>query len=257
MSGRWVEQSTPFACIIDLFEGIENLSGKGFQLLNIPEDLKTLRRIEQKIADMSRKIEETLYSLDTEAIDIASNILDSSDTTLSEHKTQMEMLSSQTAANLENLQKQYSEYQIEETKFEQTLNRLSKVNSVNIKTPHGQKSLELKHGRYRYRHWVEDYQGGEDTRWLNTLSSSYSEVGEKRRKELKKSRESTSSEMNRVKISLQSRVANAKEASSKAANEELRRKRDKEVMSIAKKGGFIVNRKKVGKKVQYALLRRS
>ena len=156
-------------------------------MLNIPEDLKTLKRSEQKIADMSRKIEETLSSLDTEAIDIASDILDTSDTNLSEHKSQMERLSSQTAINLENLQKQYSEYQIEEAKFEQTLKRLSKVNSVSIKTPHGHKILELKHGRYRYRHWVEDYQGGEDTRWLNTLSSSYSEVGEKRR-ELKKAR---------------------------------------------------------------------
>ena len=257
MSGRWEEQSTPFSCIIDLFEGIENLSGRGFELLNVPEDLKTLKRSEQKIADMSRKIEETLSSLDTEAIDIASDILDTSDTNLSEHKSQMERLSSQTAINLENLQKQYSEYQIEEAKFEQTLKRLSKVNSVSIKTPDGHKSLELKHGRYRYRHWVEDYQGGEDTRWLNTLSSSYSEVGEKRRKELKKARASTSSEINRVKISLQNRVASAKEASAKAANEELRRKRDKEVMSIAKKGGFIVKRKKVGNKVQYALLRRS
>ena len=41
----------------------------------------------------------------------------------------------------------------------------------------------------------------------------------------------------------------------RAEQEELRRSRDREVMNIAKKNGFKVKRKVVGKKVQYALVR--
>ena len=61
--------------------------------------------------------------------------------------------------------------------------------------------------------------------------------------------------MTRVQVALKNRVASAREASLRSSNEKLRRERDREVHNLAKKHGLMVTRKKVGKKVQYALLR--
>jgi copper chaperone CopZ len=255
MSGRWEEQNTPFTCIIDLFEGIENLNNLGFSLVDIPGELSTLNQVEQRLIALSEKIEQAMENLDTNTIQIASEILDGSGTNLSEYKDQMEVLSSHASAELESLTRLFEDYKTEEARFENCLKELNQVDSVNINTPNGMKNLELIHGRYRYRHYNDDYGNGEELSWLNSLSSSYSDVGEKRRKQLKNSLTSTSRQINKVQISLQNRVTSVKEASAKAANEELRRSRDKEVMNIAKKGGFRVTRKQVGKKVQYALVR--
>ena len=271
MSGRWEEKIMPFTCIIDLLDAIEGLNG--YNLVKVPEDVRNLRSSEAKLAELSRRIEETLSTLDTEAIGIATGVLDSSDSNLSEYKSEMDKLTLQTSSDLQKIQDLYDEYVKEEAKFQQSLNRLSNIKSLELTTPgdnfvyrevgyenkkvdapNGLRELEFKHGRYHYRHWVSSL-GTENLEWYNKLHESYSDIGERRRRELKKSRANTSSQINRVKISLRNRVASAKEAALKASNEELRRKRDKEIMNVSKKAGFKVTRKQVGKKVQYALVR--
>ena len=254
MSGRWEEHNTPFTCLIDLVEAAENLNG--FSLDVIPDELRRLNNAEKNLTKLSHEIGIAMQNLDTDAVKIASEILDDDSKSLSKYRSEMEELSNIASGELESISQLFDQYKAEERIFENSLHKINQVKSVNLNTPNGSKTLEMKHGRYRYSEYVDDYNGNRgDLGWLNSLSSAYSEVGSTRRNELKKNLSTTSREINRVQISLKNRVARAREETSKAADEELRRQRDKEVMNVAKKSGFRVTRKQVGKKVQYALVR--
>ena len=43
MSSRWIEQKTPFACVLDLVQAIETLQSQGIRIQNMPEQLVELQ----------------------------------------------------------------------------------------------------------------------------------------------------------------------------------------------------------------------
>lgn len=255
MSGRWIEQKTPFACVLDLVQAMETLQSQGIRIQNMPEQLVELQASEQRLQSITERLEQEMQGLDTTAIDLAVEMLDAEDEALVKYTNQMEKAGNLANERLQRITSIVNEYSAEESHYQRCLDSTNNIASININTPQGTRTLEKQHGRYRYRYWSEDYAASQDLRWVDSLSTAYDRVGSTRRSELKKGLASRSSSMTRVQVALKNRVASAREASLRASNEKLRRERDREVHNLAKKHGLMVTRKKVGKKVQYALLR--
>lgn len=255
MSGRWIEQKTPFACILDLVQAIGMLQSQGIQLEKMPQQLIDLQASEHRLQSITERLDLELRGLETNAIDLAVEMLDAEDEVLVKYTEEMEKAGNIADERLRRITSIVNEYSAEETTYQKCLDSSNNITSININTPQGSRTLEKHHGRYRYRYWSEDYAASQDLRWVDSLSTAYDRVGSTRRSELKKGLASRSSSMTRVQVALKNRVESAREASLKASNEKLRRERDREVHNLAKKHGLIVTRKKVGKKVQYALLR--
>lgn len=255
MSGRWIEQKTPFACALDLVQAIETLQSQGIRIQNIPEQLVELQASEQRLQSITERLEEEMRGLDTNAIDLAIEMLDAEDEALVKYTQQMEKAGDLADERLQRITSIVNEYSAEESRYQRCLDATSTIENINIDTPQGTRTLDKQHGRYRYRYWSQDYSASQDLGWVDSLSTAYDRVGSTRRSELKKGLASKSSSMTRVQLALKNRVESAREATLRVSNEKLRRERDREVHNLAKKHGLMVTRKKVGKKVQYALLR--
>ena len=255
MSGRWIEQKTPFACVLDLAQAVETLQGQGIRIQHMPQELIDLKASEDRLQAISNRLEQEMRGLDTDAINLAVEMLDAEDEALVDYTNKMEQAGNLASEQLQRITAVMDEYSVEEKRYQQYLEATGNITNINVDTPDGLRTLDKQHGRYRYRYWSEDYTASQDLRWVDALSSAYDRVGNTRRSELKKGVAARSTSMTRVQVALKKRVASAREASLRASNEKLRRERDKEVNNLAKKHGLIVTRKKVGKKVQYALLR--
>lgn len=255
MSGRWIEQKTPFSCIVDLVQAINTLQEQGITIQNMPAEIVELQSSEQRLENISQQLEEEMKGLDTRSINLAVEMLDAEDEALVNYGNQMEDVGNLAAEQLKRITSLIDQYSEEEKNYRHKLTATEGLSKINVQTKDGLRTLEKHHGRYRYRHWVQDYTASEDLRWVDSLSTAYERVGKNRRANLKKGIDSKTSSMSRVQIALKNRVESAREASLRASNEKLRRERDKEINNLAKQKGFIVTRKKVGKKVQYALLR--
>ena len=58
MSGRWIEQKTPFACVLDLVQAIETLQSQGIRIQNMPEQLVELQASEQRLQSITERLEQ-------------------------------------------------------------------------------------------------------------------------------------------------------------------------------------------------------
>ena len=256
MSGRWREQQTPFSCVLDLVQAIETLDSEDIQVMEMPQVLLDLKASEQRLSQLSEQLAVAVQGLDTESLGITADLLDAMDSELTAYKDSMERASSSASEDLSKLTSLMDVYQKEELAFQRLLDHSVNIQSINVNTPDGVRTLQQQHGRFRYRYRDDGYNHNHGSLgWLNAITAAYDEVGEQRREALRTTVEGKSSEIHRVQLSLKNRVASAREASARVAREELRRSRDKEINNLAKKHGMRVTRKKVGKKVQYALVR--
>jgi hypothetical protein len=238
-----------------LVQAIETLQSQGIRIQNMPEQLVELQASEQRLQSITEGLEQEMRGLDTNAIDLAIEMLDAEDEALIKYTQQMEKAGNLADERLQRITSIVNEYSAEESRYQRCLDATSNIETINIDTPQGARTLDKEHGRYRYRYWSQDYSSSQDLGWVDSLSTAYDRVGSTRRSELKKGLASKSSSITRVQLALKNRVESAREATLRGSNEKLRRERDREVHNLAKKHGLIVTRKKVGKKVQYALLR--
>lgn len=258
MSGRWIEQKTPVACILDLVQAVESL--QDMSVIDMPQSIRDLRACEQELHSLGAEIEGLLSSLDTQSIELAAEILEAGDDQLKSYQDRMGRIAATATADIQKATSLLSTYKEVEGRFMRHLEETKNVTSLRVRTSQGQKELEKTHGRFRYGYYYDEYTGGsaENLGWVDKISDAYKDVGTKRRTELQRhaSSKSRTTSVGRVQALLESRVATAREAESRASNESLRRERVQEIERVAKKHGFLVNRKKVGKKVQYALVKR-
>lgn len=255
MSGRWVEQQTPFTSLLDLCEAVEAL--EGYQIVGHVDFIDDLKRLEEDMNVAAAALEAAVNGVDMGTLDATLTALEGSDEELARFRGSIAADVSASDASLTNLMGAMDTYNQAEEAYRSALSSsiTARPGSITIQTPEGQKSLEMMHGRYRYREYVSGYSTN-TLGWIDRLGSAYSDVGAQRTKALDKKRNNAASEkVQRVRISLEQRVQHARELAMRAEQEELRRSRDREVMNIAKKNGFKVKRKVVGKKVQYALVR--
>jgi hypothetical protein len=255
MSGRWVEQQTPFTSLLDLCEAVDDL--QGYSLMGQPNVLRDLRALESALATAATTLETALSSVDTATLNATLAALEGSDEVLSTFRASMDDSVASADRSLAALTTAVNAYEAAEQAYRSAMDRslADRPATISISTPSGQRQLDLVHGRYRYREYVSDYNAATDMSWLQELGRGYERVHERRERSLKTVTTDRASDVQRVRLSLEQRVQKSRELAAAAEQEELRRSRDREVMSIAKKNGFKVSRKVVGKKVQYALVR--
>ena len=124
--------------------------------------------------------------MDTDAINLAVEMLDAEDEALVDYTNKMEQAGNLASEQLQRITAVVDEYSAEEKRYQQYLEATNNITSLNVDTPDGLRTLDKQHGRYRYRYWSEDYAASQDLRWVDALSSAYDRVGNTRRSELKK-----------------------------------------------------------------------
>jgi len=135
MSGRWIEQKTPFACVLDLVQAIETLQGQGIRIQHMPQQLVDLKASEDKLQSISDRLEQEMRGLDTEAINLAVEMLDAEDQALVDYTQKMESAGNLASQQLQRITAVVEEYSAEEKRYQEHLEATNNIASINIDTP--------------------------------------------------------------------------------------------------------------------------
>ena len=247
MSGRWVEQQTPFTSLLDLCEAVEALDG--YQIVGHVDFIDDLKRLEEDMNVAAVALEAAVNGVDRGTLDATLTALEGSDEELARFRGSISADVSASDASLTNLMGAMDTYNQAEEAY--------------------RSALLLHHRPPRFHHHPDPKAGARDDAWkiqipgMSQLQHQHarddrllgSDVGAQRPKPWTRrgttppARKSNGPNQPRTTRPACPRTGHARRT------RRTRRSRDREVMNIAKKNGFKVKRKVVGKKVQYALVR--
>ena len=257
MSGRWIETDAVWSSLTLLDAAL--LDTKGSSWVHRPQELTELENINNELDHLETMLSNWIDKLNSSGV-ISPNqleaILEASDEEIAALGTASAAKSKETEASslaFDHLLVQLdSTVQRQQDLLQRIQNNLP--TSLSITTNDGPKSLDYTHGRYRYKHWVDEFEGmGENLNWLNEITVSY----QRNEKSITttKIKSTATDKYARAKALITSRRKQAESAALRVSVESLRRARDKEIMAVGKSQGYKITRKVNKKKVQYVLVR--
>ena len=249
MSGRWVEMSAPWTSILVLDDAIRDTSGIEWEVR--PQVLSEIEQLRTNASDISDRLGKLISSIDEEGIDLNSymDALEGSDQELDAALNDLREVSSRVSrefAQLKELSSQLNNLNLElRTKIEKC--NLTSPDLIQLQGQGRRFDLRKTNGRYTQRIRIEDYEIDPSSAWLPELNRNYEHYNKKASTRIESPRS------NDLQARLEARLNQLTDASVLAANENLRRERDRQIMALAKEKGYQITRKTKGKKIEYVL----
>ena len=259
MSGRWAETDAVWSSLTILDAALNDHSHSS-SWVNRPQSLVQLDRLNANLDRLEVSISECIDELnatgEVEPHELE-RMLGENDSDLTNLKSQADQNSQRIGDLADRLDSLLREMDAQLRLQTELLGSIQNdlPMSLKIQTSNGIKSLQYQSGRYRYKHWIDEYTGnyGENLNWLNQVTAAYSK--EEQRVSTTRISRTSSDAFARSRALVSKRRKQAAATALKISTENLRRSRDSEIMDIAKSQGYKIQRRAKGKKVHYVLVR--